>query len=193
MKTLIAFIGTIYIICIVTGDIMANGKKDNASVEMSICLIVGKDGTYLEPRTDGLVFIRVYNQTTDTIAIPLFCLYGKGENRDLKPSYVANDITFYTGFEIATIKYYFMDSEGNNVIENVVVCSPDALTLPPKQYKILCIPIRTPSKAGTYKLKLVFDNKNLEKAIYSHNFVDLNIKRNFFRSEMLLERIIVKE
>lgn len=193
LKTLITSISIIYIFCMSSGDILANEKKDSTPVEMSIYLIAGKDGAYLKHGKEGLVFIRMYNQAEKNVTIPLFYRYGKGRHGDLKPSYLTSDITFYAGFEIATVKYYFIDSGGNNIIENVIVCSPDSLNLSPKQYKLLSIPIRTPSKAGTYKFKLLFDNRNLEKAIDSYNFVDSNIKRNLFYSEILLEGITVKE
>jgi hypothetical protein len=186
-------IGALYVIYVPSGDIMGDVQEDNTSVEMSICLVAGEDGAHLRSGKEGLVFVRVYNQTAKNICIPLFYKYGKGSHRDIKPTFLSDDVTFYAGFEIATIKYCFVDSKGSDVMERVVVCSSDSIDISPRQYKVLSIPIRTPPEPGIYKFKLFFDNGNLEKAIESYNFVDSKIKPNLFHREVSLEGIAIKE
>ena len=132
---------------------------------MSIYLIAGKDGAYLKHGKEGLVFIRMYNQAEKKRYYTTFYRYGKGRHGDLKPSYLTSDITFYAGFEIATVKYYFIDSGGNNIIENVIVCSPDSLNLSPKQYKLLSIPIRTPPRLEPINLNYFLITEILKKLL----------------------------
>ena len=193
MKSLIIFVLTIFLISISEGDIMSNDKDDKTLVKMSIYLLTGKDGNSLKPGKEGLAFIRVYNQTKNETNIPLFYRYAKGGNRDLKASYLSDEIEFYAGFEIAVFKYYFVNSTGDNIIEDFIICSPDSITLKPKESRVFIIPIKTPKKPGTYKFKMVFDNRNIKKALYSYNLVDKYSTRNLFYNEMFIETLTICE
>lgn len=191
MKSLLIFVFTFILIIISVSDLISNDTGNNMAINMNIHLISSKDGARLKPGKEGLVFIRVHNQTEKIVNIPLLYSYAKGGNRDLKSSYLSDEIEFYSGFEIAVFKYYFVNSTGDNIIEDRIICSPDSITLNPKESRILIIPIKTPNRSGTYKFKIVFDNRNIEKAIYSYNLVDKNSIHNLFLKEMLIDKLII--
>lgn len=175
-----------------TSDVTAIENKENNSLKLDIYLISGKDGSYLKHGKEGLVLIRLFNADVKEIIVPLIYPYGKGRYTTLKPSYLSRDVNYYAGFEFAKFRYYFLDAKGKIVKEGIVFCSIKSVHVKSKDYSLLSILINTPQNAGVYDFKLIFDNRNLIKPIYSHNVSNRDAEKNLFYKELFVKSLSVR-
>jgi len=188
LRTLVVVISLLFIVCITSGKAWSNNGGD-LSVNFNIKLIVGMDGAELKTDNEGLVILSLINKSEARVDIPFICMYGKGGDRRLNISYHSEEIGYYAGFEVATIKYMFINKNGDVDSQGTINATCESATVEPGASMLMSLPIKAPANADIYDFKLIIDNRNLERAFNSHNFVNYKTKMYFNHKEITVNDV----
>jgi hypothetical protein len=130
--------------------------------------------------TDGAVGLEFVNFGPKNVSILFSCAGGKGilSEEPAHPRFSA----LYLPTDFAILDYEWRNRVGIKRQSGSYELCGDQLRLDKREGKIITVPIKLPSVAGDYTLRIHFDNRHLERLLMSHNLLDLKRKSVFFEA-----------
>lgn len=142
------------------------GSLTTSKLKISIVALTERYPKDLQPKR-GALWIRFHNLSQLKTHIPFAGFFGKGVGF-IAPLFASDRERSYIPACFSTVRYEWLGPDSKLKLSGVYEISKDGVQLKPNGRKDIQIPIEIP-KAGTYDLKVSFDNKLLEVANSSFN------------------------
>jgi hypothetical protein len=151
-----------------------------AAKSMNVSLTILSVSQTLSPSAHsryGSLELKISNTDSKAVTIPFTGIAGKGMINSLR-SY--SDLPGpHLAAEFSTVTYEWCDKTGSKVLSGAYELSREDFKLGSGGHRTLFAPIGIPVQSGDYKLRVRFDNRNLERILTTSNFID--------RDNLLLE------